>query len=182
MIRAQDNPGVLTVEVDGPATMLESPAVHDKASDKLAQGVRALRFDLRGCTAMDSTFLGTLLSLERQTERVGGKLVLISPSARVLELLDQMGLEDFYSIETAAPLAGPTTELCARRPSTSALEGRILDAHDQLATAPGRAASQFGEVASELHRSPKGEPPPASQGDVASADRPSRPSPSSGCY
>jgi Sec-independent protein secretion pathway component TatC len=50
---------------------------------------------------MDSTFSGTLLSLKRQLAAIGGALTLVSPSPRVLELLRQMGVDDFYTIEVA---------------------------------------------------------------------------------
>jgi anti-anti-sigma factor len=104
MIRAQEQPSVLTLDVDGPATMLESPAVDETARDQLARGVRSVRIDLRSCTMMDSTFSGTLLSLKRQLENAGGSLTLVSPSRRVLDLLAKMGLEDFYGEPPRRPL------------------------------------------------------------------------------
>lgn len=154
MLRAYDTPSALTIVVDGPATMTESPAVSAAAAEGLRRGARSLRLDLRGCTAIDSTFSGTLLSLQRQLEDAGGKLTLVSPSAKVLDLLEKMGLDDFYTIEISAPLdAGAAwTEVPLARPSTERLSRMVLDAHDQLASLPGPAGSVFRTVVDEMRR------------------------------
>jgi anti-anti-sigma factor len=152
MIRAQEQPSVLTLDVEGPATMIESPAVGETAAEHVARGVRAVRVDLRGCTMMDSTFSGTLLSLKRQLEKVGGSLTLVSPSRRVLEVLADMGLEDFYAIDTAERPAGTWTLVPSPRPLRDTLARRVLDAHDELARTPGPAQRGFGRVADELRR------------------------------
>jgi anti-anti-sigma factor len=152
MIRAHEDPAVLTLDVAGPATMMESPVVNDAASERLASGVRALCVDLRDCTAMDSTFSGTLLSLKRQLEHAGGTLTLVSPSPTVLALLKQMGLEDFYTIDVADRVQGSWDEIRPKTPSTDKLRRLILDAHDELACVPGLAADAFRPVAEELHR------------------------------
>lgn len=152
MIRAHDGSHVLTLDVEGPATMTESPAVNEVAVERLSRGVRALRIDLRDCTTMDSTFSGTLLALERRLANVGGTLTLVSPSDRVVELLNQMGLEDFYAIDRSNRDDGPWTTLptpCARRQT---LQQLVLDAHDELARLPGTAGRTFRAVVDELRR------------------------------
>ena len=127
-----------------------------------------MRLDLRGCTAIDSTFSGTLLSLQRQLEDVGGKLTLVSPSAKVLELLEKMSLDDFYAIEIADPLdvdhAG--VELPLTRPSGASFGRMVLDAHDELASLPGPAGSVFRTVVEEMRRDLERER--EHDGDVAS--------------
>lgn len=152
MIRAHEEPGALTLDVAGPATMLESPAVQDAAREEVLRGVRCVRLDLRDCTAIDSTFSGTLLALKRQLDAVGGSLTLVSPSSKVLELLEQMGLEDFYAIDNAERVSGSWKELKALRPETEALEKLVIQAHDELAQVPGAASETFENVATELHK------------------------------
>lgn len=152
MIRAHEDKAVLTVDVDGSATMMESPAVHSFANTELARGVRSLRIDLRDCTTMDSTFSGTLLSLKRRLDAVGGTLTLVSPSPRVVELLREMGLDDFYAIDMADPSAGPWTEVHVAQPRVETLEDRILDAHEELSRIPAAGTRGFGAVVEELHR------------------------------
>lgn len=156
MIRAHHGPAVLSIGVDGPATMLESAAVQEVADESVAEGARELFVDLRDCTTMDSTFSGTLLSLERRLQGCGGQLTLVSPSPRVMELLRQMGLEDFYKIEEAEPT--PTkdddgwTEISTASPSVDKLKQVVIESHEELANLPSLAAPAFRTVVEELRK------------------------------
>jgi anti-anti-sigma factor len=153
MIRAHDDEGqVLTVDVAGPATMTESAAVSELAGDRLARGARAVRVDLRDCTTMDSTFTGMLLSLKRQLEHAGGALTLVSPSERVRELLEQMGVGDFYDVERAERAGGPWSIVTPARTRTDELKRVILEAHAELARLPTPAGRAFRAVVEELRR------------------------------
>jgi anti-anti-sigma factor len=154
MIRTHDDPSILTVDVAGPATMMESPAVASLANERIASGVRAVRIDLRDCTTMDSTFSGTLLALERQLGRLGGSLTLVSPSERVVELLEQMGVDDFYAIELSERGDGPWVVAPLARPRTTILERVVFDAHDELSHLPIPQADAFRAVCDELCRTP----------------------------
>lgn len=134
--------------------MMESPAVQESASEQLARGARTVRIDLRDCTTMDSTFSGTLLALKRQLDALGGTLTLVSPSLKVCELLEQMGLEDFYAIDVADRIDGAWNEIdVTAQPRVEKLRRLVVDAHDELARVPGRAAHAFHAVAEELRRS-----------------------------
>jgi hypothetical protein len=101
---------------------------------------------------MDSTFSGTLLALKRELERLGGTLTLVSPSAKVVEVLSQMGLEGFYAIDPAERARGPWVEISMAPPSVERLKRLIVDAHDELSRVPGPAADAFREVVRELRR------------------------------
>lgn len=153
MLCVHDDPRVLTIDVAGPATILESPAVQATASERMSRGVRAVRIDLRDCAAMDSTFSGTLLALKRELEGLGGTLTLVSPSPKVVEILRQMGLEDFYDVDVAERAAGPCREISLAPPKVATLRRLIADAHDELARMPGPHADSFRAVADELRRS-----------------------------
>ncbi|MDB4938492.1 MAG: Sulfate transporter/antisigma-factor antagonist [Labilithrix sp.] len=159
MLRVHDEPTSVTIDVAGPATMLDSAAVHETASERMARGIDAVRVDLRDCTAMDSTFLGTLLSLQRQLVAAGGTLTLVAPSARVLELLAQMGLEDFYAVEVSDRTDVAWREIVPSLPRVATLRRLVIDAHDELAHVPGPAAESFRAVVEELRRSDPGEQP-----------------------
>jgi anti-sigma B factor antagonist len=152
MLCAHDDPGILTIEVAGPATMVESPAVHETASERMSRGVRVVRFDLRDCAVMDSTFSGTLLALKRELEAVGGTLTLVSPSPKVVELLGQMGLEGFYDVVLAERVRGPWEEITPAPPSVARLRSFVAGAHDELVRLPGRPGEIFRDVARELRR------------------------------
>src|SRR5436309_2251239 len=83
----------VTFQVEGRGRMANSLPLRRLAEQALAGGATALRVDLRRCTHMDSTFLGTLLQLKRAAGRKGASLVLVSPSPECHELLRQMALE-----------------------------------------------------------------------------------------
>jgi anti-anti-sigma factor len=156
MIRAHDESAVLTIDVEGPATMLESPAVRETATERLSSGPCALRIDLRDCTMMDSTFSGTLLSLKRQLDKVGGTLTLVSPSPKVVELLQQMGLENFYPVDVSERVDGTWSDILVSSTNVERLKRMIVDAHDELARVPGPSADTFRTVVEELRRSDEG--------------------------
>jgi anti-anti-sigma regulatory factor len=132
--------------------MMESPAVHATASERMSRGVRVVRIDLRDCTVMDSTFSGTLLALKRELERRDGTLTLVSPSPKVVELLGQMGLENFYDVELADHARGPWTEIVSAPPSVDRLKRFIAGAHEELVRVPGRPADTFRGVVDQLRR------------------------------
>lgn len=152
MIRVHANPPVLTIDVHGKATMLESPAVEALVESQQARGVRDVRVDLRDCTTLDSTFSGTLLWLSRQLDAKGGKVTLVSPSARVVDLLREMGIDDFYPVERTPRAEGPWVEVEPEHPEAERLRTVVLDAHEELARVPGPAAKTFRDVADELRR------------------------------
>ncbi|MBX3192771.1 MAG: STAS domain-containing protein [Labilithrix sp.] len=152
MIRVHDESEQITFDVEGRATMLESRAVQETASAAIARGVRRVRFDLRDCTTMDSTFSGTLLALARRASASGGDLALVSPSSRARELLGQMGLDDFYAIELAPRAKGETRDLEPSWPKPEELGRLILEAHEELAGVPGPAAEVFRPVVDALRR------------------------------
>lgn len=152
MIRAHEDSEALTLDVEGPATMFESAALHDVVGEHVARGIATLRVDLRDCSAMDSTFSGTLLSLKRQLEAAGGSLTLVSPSAAALEVLREMGLEDFYAVEQTERAHEIGRELLPSHPGIESFRRLVLDAHDELGRVPGPAARAFRNVAEELRR------------------------------
>ena len=154
MIRAHERGDVLTLDVGGPATMTESPAVSDLITDRVGNGIRAVRIDLRDCAMMDSTFSGTLLAMKRQLDKIGGSLTLVSPSEHVLELLGEMGCEDFYDVETADRIDGDWIVVAPVAVRMEKLQRSILEAHDELAQLPGPAGTVFRTVVDELRRTP----------------------------
>jgi anti-anti-sigma regulatory factor len=152
MIRVLLQPPVLTVDVCGAASMVESPVVQELATDQIALGARSLRIDLRDCTAIDSTFSGLLLVLKRRLDAIGGGLTLVSPSRKVLDVLGYMGVDDLYAIEWADRAHGAWRELAASPPEVETLKRVVLEAHDELSRVPGPAAEAFEDVVHELRR------------------------------
>jgi anti-anti-sigma factor len=138
VIRVRRAGRTVTFQVTGRATILHSLPLRRCADRSLDRGATELRIDLRGCTYMDSTFLGTLLFLQRKTqERKQARMVLISPSLACRQLLRQMDLEGFFAAEEqpSEPVNG-WVELDGDQ-ETEWTKQSILQAHQELARTVG---------------------------------------------
>jgi anti-anti-sigma regulatory factor len=154
VVRVRQKDQALEFQVLGWGTMRQSLCVRRCAEEALARGVQTLRVDLRQCTYLDSTFLGTLLCLQRAAHRLEGRrFALVSPSADCCRLLRQLGVEDFFATEVRDdPAPEDWTELTAERDSACAFNQNVLQAHEELANLGGTAGQVFGPVARQLRR------------------------------
>jgi anti-anti-sigma factor len=164
-VRAHQQEQTVTLRVEGRATMALSLPLRRFAERCLAGGTTLLRIDLRNCLYMDSTFLGTLLTLQGSATKEGrAALVLISPSASCVRLLQQMGLNAVFRTETAEDGAVTWSELPAEPADVGSLKRNVAQAHEELANLPGPAGEQFRAVARCLAQAAEAEkpsPPPA---------------------
>jgi anti-anti-sigma factor len=139
-----------TFRVVGPASMAVSGSLRRSVEADLEQGA-TVRIDLRECTWMDSTFLGTLLVLAREARasRRGARFSLVSPSDECSTVLDHTGVREVIEvIATPKPEATEWTEI-ARDGDKEALACNILHAHQELAAFPGTEGA-FREVARSM--------------------------------
>jgi anti-anti-sigma factor len=145
----------ITFRVDGRGQATNSVPLRQCAEQALAAGATSLRVDLRRCTHMDSTFIGTLLQLKRAVEkRERGRLVLLSPSTQSDQILRQMGLQKTFEVESAEEVAGPWTELCVEEAAT-AFKSNAIEAHQELATLEGPVGETFRQVVRCLMQEPE---------------------------
>src|SRR5262245_27835258 len=83
--------------VIGKVTSHHSLALRQYAEEALDRGTVRVHVDLRDCTYCDSTFLGTLLQLQRRCDCENqGTLRLVCPSAEFRQLLTQIGAEQLF--------------------------------------------------------------------------------------
>jgi anti-anti-sigma factor len=149
IVRVHQHDQTITFRVEERARMAQGLAVRRFAERGLAGGVTALRVDLRHCTFMDSTFLGTLLYLKRAIDRRGqGEFALVCPSPQCRGLLQQMGVADLFPVVPAEePAALDWTELTCSAADAEAFRRNVVQAHQELASLPGPAGEPFREVA-----------------------------------
>jgi anti-anti-sigma factor len=156
-VRVRRRGPVVTFHVGGRATAALGLPLRRSAEQALAAGAGSLRFDLRRCTHMDSTFLGTLLFLKRALDRRReGQLALVEPSPQCCRLLEQMGLAGvFPTVPLEETDEGEGTELMEDLQDVTGFKRNVLQAHEELAALPGPAGEQFRAVVRCLAQDPE---------------------------
>jgi anti-sigma B factor antagonist len=160
----QDGPTLL-FQIEGCATMSQSLPLRRFVEQSLALTSAALSagergrgegagpikkvwVDLRHCTYIDSTFLGTLLFLHRAALRQSGReFRLISPSSQCTCLLQQMGVMGVFPILTMEEGVPPSWTILTKEPEDKQrFQRNVLEAHEELAKLPGAAGEPFRAV------------------------------------
>jgi anti-anti-sigma factor len=111
----------------------------------------AVFVDLSGCQYMDSTFIGMLVAIDKKLRKVSGeRLRIVRPSPACMELLSQIGLQDYLAIDTAAlALPAAMEEVSATdRPGADF----ILKAHEALMETSEEARKKFALLKEVLEK------------------------------
>lgn len=147
VVRYNQQDHTLTFRVEGRATMTQSLPLRRFAERALESGTTRLQFDLRDCLHMDSTFLGTILTLKKAIDRLHGELAVVCPSDSCTRIFQQMGIADMFLFENKPFDAQQRwTELPCRIEDPSLLKRNIVQAHEELAKLPGKAGEEFQAV------------------------------------
>ena len=166
-VRVYQHDQTVTLQVEGQATMQRSPAMRQFAEQCFTGGMTALSVDLRHCTHMDSTFLGTLLFLKRLVERrEEGTFALISPSPRCCQLLQQMGLEKIFPVVDQEELPPSVWRELPSGPvdkDKMVFKRNVVQAHQELGRLEGPAGETFRELADQLAQELASEKPERQQ-------------------
>ncbi len=158
IVRVYQDDRTVTFQVEGWTTMNQSLMFRRSAEQALAGGATVLRVDLRLCTFMDSTFVGTLLFLKRTVHgRKQGEFFLICPSAECRQLFHKMGLDGAFPVLEEEPAGQDWTELTREGEDCEAFKGNVVQAHRELARIEGPAGDPFRAVVRCLERDLEGE-------------------------
>jgi len=153
IVRVHQEDHVITIQVLGWGNMNQSMPVRKLAEQMLAGGGATLRVDLRHCTYIDSTFLGTLLHMRRLSHRDNCELVLVSPSAQCCRILQQMGVEECLPSVVAEELEESAwTELPSEADSVETFNRNVIEAHRELANLDSDAGKSMRSVAQCLSK------------------------------
>jgi anti-sigma B factor antagonist len=148
-VRYHQDAHTLIFQVEGQGTMNQSLPLRRFVEQSLAEQAKNVWVDLRHCTYIDSTFLGTFLFLQRAVARRGcGEFRLISPSPQCTELFRQMGVVEVFNVLTLEETSAPFWTVLSREPDdTQGFQRNVIDAHEELANLPGAAGEPFKAVA-----------------------------------
>ncbi len=161
LIRMNQGAQGFTVQVLGWGRMNQSLPVRRLGENCLAEGAGPFRVDLRQCTYLDSTFLGTLLYLQRTARRLGkGQLVLVSPSTECCRLFKQIGVEGCFAVDNQPDFdSDDWQEVTCPVDDVEAFNQNVIQAHEELANVGGPAGEKFQAVARCLQRDQRTPPP-----------------------
>ncbi len=146
-IRVARSDQSITFQVMGQGRMTHALAFRTFAEKCFADGATAMQVDLRYCTYLDSTFLGTLLRLHRSAAQRSRRFALLSPSPQCLKLFRELGIEEILKIENVPePKSNQWLELPSESTQRQDLTSDVVQAHRELGQLKGPAGERFQKV------------------------------------
>ena len=145
------------VKIAGRANFASSPDFKTLLSELAQKGFNHFIIDLSECVLMDSTFLGVLagfgMKLNPQGAPAGRGIELHNPTARVGELLENLGAAQLFNL-TGGPLQLPDdVKVCTPEsisPSHEQITRTSLEAHQTLMAMNPENVARFKDVAQFL--------------------------------
>lgn len=143
------------VRVEGRGTFQNSAGLKEFAARMTKSGHRRFIVDLKNCELMDSTFLGTLTGIALGLAP-GGGLTVVQANDRNLGVMQNLGLDRIFHVETAPSTPAPGhLENAEPNPPKTARRETIVEAHENLVAANPENAVRFKDVLEFLqHKEP----------------------------
>lgn len=152
--------GFSWIRCEGKGSFVNSPAMKAFGDERISQGETCLVVDLGACTAMDSTFMGTLAGMAARISSLkGGKVQIADPGERKRRSLEELGLDFLLAIDPPDAVWRGQEEAIrsALKPLQTAggLDAiqrtrHVLDAHQFLTGISDKNAHEFGQVVTLL--------------------------------
>ena len=138
------------VRVEGKGSFLNSTGLKEFAKEMINRGFREFAIDLKNCTVMDSTFMGTLAGIALRLRELGqGSLRATNLNERNSDLLSNLGLDQLFVIEprdSAPSTATVETPLATAAPDKTTQAQTMLEAHEACVEANEANAAKFKDV------------------------------------
>ncbi|HSI14907.1 MAG TPA: STAS domain-containing protein [Chthoniobacter sp.] len=137
------------VRVEGKGSFLNSTGLKEFAKEMINRGFREFAVDLKNCTVMDSTFMGTLAGIALRLRELGqGNLRVTNLNERNSDLLSNLGLDQLFLIEArnSVPTAATETVLETAAPDKTTQAQTMLEAHEACVEANEANAAKFKDV------------------------------------
>lgn len=143
----------VVVKLKGRANVALSVPFKALMLEALQRGRSCFALELSECLLMDSTFLGVLANFgvrfEKENPEKPQRITLISPSPKVLDLLDNLGTSHFFKvIQNSAPPADQFKPVASPDAPVSKEEisRTCLEAHKLLMAIDPRNVPKFKDV------------------------------------
>ncbi len=141
------------MKVDGRGTFQNSPGVKEFVVQMIRRGHRDFVVDLGGCELMDSTFMGTLAGIAFRLREIGqGWLKVVNVTLRNASLLENLGLDQLFSVEVGSPSPAPENLRQSGLGDGAPPKGDVLAAHEALIAADPQNALKFQDVVEYLRQ------------------------------
>jgi anti-anti-sigma regulatory factor len=150
--------GTVYIRVVGLGDIKICPTLYDLANRMARDGYKKFIFDLKDCTGMDSTFMGTLVEIGTLSPPPQDALMVINPSKRSQNLLESVGLTEVIKVRTGR-MRIPPVEVEVIRDTGAPHDRRIAlvrRAHENLIRIDKRNEAKFGQFLKTLTRELRG--------------------------
>jgi anti-anti-sigma regulatory factor len=109
MVAVAEGAGTVFVKISGRATCESGKNLKDLANQLTQRGYQQFVLDLTDCLIMDSTILGLVAGLGVKLAHSAaadgaGCVQLLNPSPRITDLLENLGVTQFFKITNGAPV------------------------------------------------------------------------------
>ncbi len=142
------------LKVNGRGTFQNSPGVKEFVKQMIQRGHRDFVVDLGACELMDSTFMGTLAGVALRLREIGqGGLKAVNVNVRNASLLENLGLDQLFTVETGPGETAPATLKQAENIAAGEeAKETVLEAHEALIEADAQNAVKFKDVVEYLRQ------------------------------
>jgi anti-anti-sigma regulatory factor len=141
---------IVWVRVVGKGSFLNSTGLKEFAKEMINRGFREFAVDLKNCSVMDSTFMGTLAGIALRLRELGqGNLKVTNLNERNNDLLTNLGLDQLFAMEprgTVSVSAPAQVPLAAAAPDKVTQAQTMLEAHEACVEANEANAAKFKDV------------------------------------
>ena len=141
------------LKIAGRANFMSSPDFKTLLTQLKQKGYHRFIIDLAECVLMDSTFLGVLAGFGLATNPEGApdkrEIELLNPSARIRELLDNLGVISLFKITTIEPQLPADAKVTAPdpvNPTQEQITRTCLEAHQTLMAVNPENVARFKDV------------------------------------
>jgi anti-anti-sigma regulatory factor len=140
------------ITLEGRGTLFQSPAFQELVERCLDEETSTVVVSFAGCDYLDSTFLGSLVSLHRTYNSTGkARLQIDAPAELRKGTLHTGNLDRLLSFADERPrVVGTMAEVEITRPGKDEIAKSVEQAHRLLSELDGGESSAFGSVAQRI--------------------------------